>query len=260
MNTIISMLLLFTFNSLNKDTYYYIAQFILDHLNEIEKMSIGHLAIQCGTSVTTINKFCHLMGIRDYKSFKNLLINTRKGRMNQIHERYKNFDEKEMISQIKFLSGNHLNVEEFLENINKVVDDIHQAKCVHLFGAFFPLSLSLNFVEDMKIFNKSIYIHQTVFSKDECQYNKDDLMILITITGRILTQNGEYFSSIYSLPVKKVIITQNDVFKESYQFNNYIHLNASDDNEIENLIIIEILNLIKYKYYRKYINNNIYNL
>ena len=55
MNTVISTLLLFTYNTLNQDIYYSIAIYILDHLDEIETISINELSQNCHTSVPTIN-------------------------------------------------------------------------------------------------------------------------------------------------------------------------------------------------------------
>ena len=50
MNTIISVMLLYVFNSFHQDAYFFIAQYILEHINEIEKISIDKLAYECGTS------------------------------------------------------------------------------------------------------------------------------------------------------------------------------------------------------------------
>lgn len=256
MNTAISILLLFTYNSLNQDIYYTIAMYILDHLEEMETMSISDLAQNCHTSVPTINKFCRSMGIGTYKKMKNILISTRKGRLEQIDFRYGQLDVNEILRQMELLYQKEIDKIELLNQIDKVVDLIHDSETIYFIGAMYPLSLTLNFVEDMRIFNKAIYIEHTNYDTIDCDFGENSLLIFITITGRFLTMNRSAFSSLYEeLSSKKVIISQNESFSTFNGFDAFIKLFGNDDNEVENLIIIEILNLIKYKYYIKYINN-----
>ncbi|MEG0276177.1 MAG: hypothetical protein RR630_04030 [Coprobacillus sp.] len=255
MNTIISVLLLFTYNSLHKDIYYLISKYILEHLDEVENMSIGKLAVDCGTSTATINKFCNLIGVDSFKGFKSLLMNTRVGRLNQIKERYQQFNEEILFSQIQHLSQNVIEKEIFLNKIDELVKLIHNSQQIYLLGAIYPLALSLNFVEDMKIFKKDISLEQIGFMSSNNNYQKDDLILFITINGRIITHNRQGFLRLYESPAKKVVISQNRIFEDFHDLDDFIKLEDNNDNEVENIIIIEILNLIKYKYYTKYINN-----
>lgn len=253
MNTIISMLLLFTYNSLHQDIYYYLAKYILDHLGEIENISIGKLASDCGTSIATIKKFCHLFGVENYKEFKTLLIGTKSGRLNQIKSRYKYFHEKDIYSQIKYLSKSDSLDDEMEHHLDEIVDLIHHSKRIYLVGAVYPLAIGLNFAEDMLIFHKPVYFEHIGYNSEMHQFQEDDLIIFITITGRMLSHNRQVFLDIYNTPANKVVISQNSIFERFSQFHNFIRLEGNND-ENENLIIIEILNLIKYKYYKKYIN------
>ena len=231
MNTIISMLLLFVYNSLNKDVYYDIAVYILDHLDEMESISIENIAHNCHTSTITIKKFYNLLGIESFKKFKTLLNDTRVGRLEQIKFRYSQINEEEIFEQVKILSHNKLlRKEVFMSDIEKVVDFIYDAKRTYINGSIFPLALTLN------------------------DYNEDDLLFIITITGRYLMQNKQSFLKMYESSAKKVILTQNSIFQTFYVFDCMIPLYGSDDSETENLIVIEILNLIKYRYFMKYIN------
>ena len=62
-----------------------------------------------------------------------------------------------------------------------------------MIGAVYPLSLTLNFVEDMILFGKDFCFEQIGFKETKAHYQKDDLIFLITITGRIVTLNKPYF-------------------------------------------------------------------
>lgn len=255
MNTVISLLILFTFNSLNEDIYSEIAQYILKHLDKIESISAKDLAYSCHTSISTLNKFLDLIGIESFKKLKSLLSSTRKGRLEQIEYRYAHLNEDNIINSIELLSQNHINKEILKEDIEKLINYIYQSKNIYLFGAIFPLSLSLNFIEDMYIFGKPIYLKQMNFKNNVFHFNQDDLLIIMTITGRFLTQNRQSFLNIYQTSAKKVIISQNNSFS-SFHLDLFIKLFGEDDHENENLVLLEILNLVKYKYFVKYINNN----
>ncbi len=136
MNTVISTLLLFTYNTLNQDIYYSIAIYILDHLDEIETISINELSQNCHTSVPTINKFCHLMGIETFKKMKNILSSTRKGRLEQIEFRYMQFDAENILNQIELLYQKKINKTELLEQIKKIVDLIYESRSVYFVELF----------------------------------------------------------------------------------------------------------------------------
>lgn len=257
MNTVISMLLLFTYNSLNKDVYYYIAIYILDHLDDIENISIEKLAQDCHTSTVTIKKFCKLLGIDSFKKFKSLLFMTRKGRMEQIQFRYSQMDEEKLFNQIKYLSQKPVIKDQFIKIIDGITNLIHECNHIYITGATYPLALTLNFIEDMKIFNKKIYIKQLNYKYDDYDFKENDLILFITMTGRILSQNKQVFTKLYKTNTKKVIMTHNSVFQSFYCFDYLLFLQRNDDSEVDNLLIIEILNFIKYKYFMKYIKNNL---
>ena len=250
MNTIISVMLLYVFNSFHQDAYSFIAQYILEHINEIEKISIDKLAYECGTSTTTINKFCKQLGLDNYKHLKGMLINTKEGRIEQIKKRYRQFNSEQFYSRI----GLKDNIDDFNGCIERVVNLIYNARKIHMIGAVYPLSLTLNFVEDMILFGKDFCFEQIGFKETKAHYQKDDLIFLITITGRIVTLNKPYFLKLNNTKVKKVAISQNIMFDNIFNFDEFIQLINTHHNEIENSIVIEILNYIKFVYFNKYTN------
>ena len=83
-----------------------------------------------------------------------------------------------------------------------------------------------------------------------------DLIILVTVTGRILSQNKSYFLKLYRSPAKKAIMTQNEILHPFYLFEIYVPLFGEDDNENENLILLTVFQLIKYRYFMKMRNIN----
>lgn len=58
MNTVLSLIIMISQNTIRKDNMNFIASYIIDHLYEIDAMSIKTLAENCYTSTTSIIKFC----------------------------------------------------------------------------------------------------------------------------------------------------------------------------------------------------------
>ena len=251
MNTVISLLILFANNTLNEDSYYSVAKYILENLSQMENISANTLAKNCHTSITTVNNFCHKLGFESYKKLKTMLINTKNGRLEQIKYRYLQFDKDKILKQVERLYQKEFDIEKKKKNIDKIVSLIHDTDKIYCFGAVFPLALLVNFVEDMLIFNKVINLQQISYKNEYSDFDQDSLLIFITITGRFLTMNKQMFLTLNNNMAKKVIISQKTFFDH---FDVLLKLNGNEDDEVENLIILEIFNLIKYKYFMKYIN------
>lgn len=250
MNTIISVMLLYVFNSFHQDAYSSIAQYILENINDFEQISIDKLAYECGTSTTTITKFCKQIGLDNYKHLKGMLLNTKEGRIEQIKKRYQQFNIEQFYSRIGLKEG----IKDFDACIERVVDMIHDANRIYMVGAVYPLSITLNFVEDMILFNKKFSFEHIGFNDCSSFYQNDDLVFLITITGRIVTMNKAYFSKLNTSKVKKIAISQNMMFEHIFNFDEFIQLIDTHHSEIENSIVLEILNYIKFVYFNKYTN------
>lgn len=103
---------------------------------------------------------------------------------------------------------------------------------------------------------KRIYFKQIGFRAECEQLKTADLIILVTVTGRILSQNKSSFLKLYRSPAKKAIMTQNEILHTFYLFDTYVPLFGEDDNENENLILLTVFQLIKYRYFMKMRNIN----
>lgn len=250
MNTIVSVMLLYIFNTFHQDAYFSIAKYILEHINELDKISIDKLAYECATSTNTINKFCKQIGIDNYKQLKSMLVNTKDGRIRQIEKRYEQFNAEQFYLRIGLKDG----IEEFNACVDRVVDLIHNANKVYIVGAVYPLSLAINFAEDMILFGKDFCFEQIGFKENTTNYQENDLIFLITITGRVVTLNKPYFLRLTTSKAKKIVLSQNTMFGDIFNFDEFIQLIDTHHSEIENAIVIEIMNYIKFMYFNKYIN------
>ena len=78
--------------------------------------------------------------------------------------------------------------------------------------------------------------------------------LLITITGRYFMLNQAKSQIMQDAHAQFGIISQNISTKDKIKnVNSFIQLPGNDDSESLNLIILNILILIKFIYYRKYV-------
>ena len=254
MNTVISKLLVYVYNGYNKDVYYEMSIYILSHLSMIQKMTVSEFAQNCHTSLATIKKFCQILGYKDFNVMKKYLFSTIVIREKQIKDRYLTFDEEQIFKEIECICQTKIDREQWLKSIEKIVDDMYHAKVVYIVGANYPLFLSFNFIEDMLIFKKSCFIQNVDYQIENYFENCDAYGLLITITGRYFMLNQAKSQIMQDAHAQFGIISQNDSIKDKIKnVNSFIQLPGNDDSESLNLVILNILILIKFIYYRKYV-------
>lgn len=254
MNTVISRLLVYVYNSYNKDIYYEMSVFILSHLEIVKEMTVSEFTRHCHTSLATVKKFCQILGYKDFNMMKKYLFSTIEIRKKQIQERYLSYDENQIMSEIEFIGKNKVDREELKKCIEEIVDDIYEADIFSIIGANYPLFLAFNFIEDMLVFQKNCFIQNVDFRLENVFDNCKTYGLLITITGRYFMLNQKQSQIIQDSNAHFGIISQNKTIKDKIKnVNSFIQLPGHRDSESLNLIIMNILLLIKNKYYEKYI-------
>lgn len=254
MNTIVSKLLVYVYNGYNKDIYYEMSLFILSHLDSLKEMTASEFGHQCHTSLVTVKKFCQILGCKDFSMMKKYLFSTIEIRKKQIQERYSSYDENQIMSEIEFIAKNKIDREELKKSIEEIVDDIYEADVFSIIGANYPLFISFNFIEDMLVFQKNCLIQNVNYQLENIFDNCKTYGLLITVTGRYFMLNPKQSQIIQNSEAHFGIISQNKSIKDKIKnVNSFIHLPGYKDSESLNLIIINILLLIKNTYYEKYI-------
>lgn len=256
MNSTIGLLLIIHYNSLNQDTNYYIASYILKNLDSIENISISSLAKNCYTSVNSINKFCHMLGFKSFNDFKINLISRIKIRKKQLSHRLSTTTDKDILHNITLFAHTSFDIDEFKKSIDELVIKIHDAKEIKIIGAYYPVALSLNFQEDMIIMNKFIYSYQNNNNPSAISIHNDELLLIISITGSIFDYAPHYANYLYKQTNIAIISGKNHT-QEIKNNNCLVYIPIIDDNEDGNLLLVEVLRYIKYCYYYKYLNNSI---
>lgn len=254
MNTVISKLLVYMFNGYNKDIYYEMSLYILSHISLIKDMSLSDFAQKCHTSTTTVKKFCKIIGYKDFNVMKQYLFSTIEIRKKQIMERYHHYDINRKFDEIDLITHTSIDRNKWKESIEIIVDSIHKAQELFIVGANYPVFLSFNLIEDMIVFGKNCYIQNVDQQVQDYYSNEDAYGLLITITGRsyMLNQNNAHMLS--DAKAQFGIISQNLVIKDKIRnVNTFIQLPGKDDDESLNMVIMNIMMMIKFRYFEKYI-------
>ena len=87
MNGVLSLIFMLSLNLLDTNVTYCIANYIIDHVKDIEDKNIREISKDSYTSTTSIIKFCHLLGFNSYNEFKSSFVFTYKDRLRQLHRK-----------------------------------------------------------------------------------------------------------------------------------------------------------------------------
>lgn len=253
MNTVISRLLVYVYNCYNRDIYYEMSLYILSNLSIIDDMTASEFAKNCHTSLSTVKKFCKILGYKDFNVMKQYLFSTIDIRKKQIEQRYKEFNIDNLLNEIEIIGKEKIDKNQYLIALESIVDEIYKAKNVYIIAANYPLFLSFNFIEDFLIFNKSCYIQNVDLPLHENFKEESTFGLLISATGRYFMLNKIKSESILDVNSKIALISQNVSMKDKVtNLKTFIDLPGKQDSESLNLIILNILILIKFIYYQKY--------
>lgn len=164
MNTVLSLIIMIKQNSLKKDIDWIISQYIIEHIQKLQDITITKIADSCFTSSTTVIRFYKSLGFNNFRAFKSNLLTGVKTREIQIREKYGEIDNSHYVNVLKAMSLVSFDEKSLIDSINKCVDYIHENKVIHIYGAVFPLAITTSFIEDMALMGISIEVYQINFT------------------------------------------------------------------------------------------------
>lgn len=241
MNTVLSLIIMIRLNSLKKDNNYLIADYIINHLDEMAHKSIKQLSEDCFVSTTSILKFCKLLGINTYSEFKNMLLSTIKTRRIQLLEKNKNLDSKELLKHIASFSNDVINLEKLEKEIYQVVLQIKKYKTIYIYGATFPLALTSSFIEDMVLLGIHVNTHQDNYETEKIE-EYSGVHIVITLSGRYMEVNKNNYIQITSMSYPSVLITRKIENKGNVDY--CIHLPQTISSQYDEIILLLLFDYI----------------
>lgn len=246
MNTVLSLVILLSQNTLKRDNTYIISKYIIEHINEMKDKSIKQFSEECFTSTTSIIKYCQLLGFESYSAFKRQLLSTFETRKLQLIEKHNLLKIDDLLKQVQSLSSQEIDRDVLLDKIDQVVEMIIENKIVHFYGAVFPLQLTLSFIEDMLVMGIPSFVHQIPYGDYELEH-QEGIHIIITLSGRYIQTNKNEYKQICSLNNNTVLISQETEYIGNVLIN--IPLPKTDSSDYSELIFLLILDIIKLKIY-----------
>lgn len=249
MNTVLSLIIMLSQNTLKNDTTKIISHYIISHINDLKDMTIKQMAEGCYTSTTSIIKFYEMLGFNSYIHFTKNLLSGIKTRNLQLIEKYNKIELNQLYKDFETLSVEKVDKEVFLNSIAKSVECIYENKEIHFYGATFPLALTLSFIEDMSIMGISSHIHQMYYG-DDFSNNQDGLHIIITLTGRFTKHHKSVYKNLCKKDNKVILISQDISYTNDLLMN--IKIPKTKNYDYNELVLLIILDMIKVNYYKNY--------
>lgn len=246
MNTVLSLIIMMSQNTLKTDINYTIATYILNHICEMEFKSIKHLSEECYTSTTSINRFCQALGFEGYSDFKGQLISNFKTRKIQLDDKQKRINQYELFEKMQLLSEEKMDYDSYIKYIDSIVEMIKEKKKIVFYGAVFPLALTQSFIEDMAVMgvivvNKQISRGLNTFEK------QDGVHIILTFSGRYLETKKNEYKELCHMNYPTVLISKEKEYIGDVTIN--IPMPETKSSDYDDIILLLLLDGIKLKYH-----------
>ncbi|UUX34912.1 MurR/RpiR family transcriptional regulator [Fundicoccus culcitae] len=230
-------------NSYQKDsTTYLLSQFFQEHIHEIPYLTIGEIAQRTHISKSQISKYVRHLDYKDYIDFKDACMNyiTSLERRQNPFERHDSFEvnaeifNKEFFNQINY-SMTHIDN----KNINRLIQQINQAKTVYLYGQGDARFLCYQIQTELQILNKHAIVSDSDFNLN---YNiaPDDLFILLSINGNTFKYNHNIVRRLDAVTAQRWLVTS----KDRLNFNGNQLIFPVEDNRYSEYLFKYMIDLL----------------
>lgn len=225
-----------------KDTYYEIINYVLTHINIINKMPIAKIAEETYVSESTITRFVRKFGYKDFNSFKT-----------SIYEKYHNDLNSSFRMRNEQLFTLEKKPETFLKDygdaiceaiqdtvntfdylkIDLLIDDIMYHDCA-IFAYNQPLTHAKEIQNDFIIKNKLIQVGETYDKQLQIAstLNKNSIAIILSNYGNYFNEHQEIVNTLIKNKVPIILVTLNYSSPKLFNFKTVIHLSSKSFSEV----------------------------
>lgn len=155
-----------------------IANYLLNHLNDVKSLGIKDIADECHVAVSSISRFCKEIGLRDFNELREMIASTHLS----FNSSYENINQyTSAICHRLNMLAEHLN----LHQIHQLCVDLKQYENVAIFGLLKAGAVCLNLQTDLLMLGKRTYT--TISYKQQIEYIKQatnkHLILIFSYTG-----------------------------------------------------------------------------
>lgn len=248
------------------DVYWSAAKKILENINKIPDSTIVDVAEFCYVSIATISRLCRKLNYESFADFK-MDVTMNLNYFNQDAERMQ-FDHqlpaKDQLYKGKEVFKNHFdnvvnNLKATYENIQyedleKMVDKMHDARKICFSGNFFAQSVSMQLQIELSYLQKDCMGLYPISQQIEIieQLTKDDILIISSISGGFIKDNPDIMRLVSRSPAYKIVITQLDTFPYVEYMDMLVNVGTDHHSLIGKFSITYIFEILEAIYHLKY--------
>lgn len=164
---------------------YCIAQYILTHVDDLDRVSLGQLAAQCGVSKSSVSRFCRKIGLEDYLDLQLMCRNYRYDPKSKFHFPH------EGVGTEAFIDAGIANLTQLKnaliqEDIQAIVRDIHDFPQVAAMGLMQSGNIAFSLQHDLFACKRFIDCTQSIVLQREYlqQATAETLLLVFSARGR----------------------------------------------------------------------------
>lgn len=194
MPSIIHLLLDFINSESQNSVNCLIAKYLLSHINDMEKLSVSRIAMECNVSKATVSRFCKKIGLHDFYEFKFMYHNNKSDTLTKYCP---------LVINIEDYTDNYIStiiqsLTNFKQNINKqellnIAHDIMKYDKVGIFGHLQSGKIATSLQTLLFSNNKLVYSATAFQDQKEYILNSTDKDLII-----IFSTSGRYFDRMFS--------------------------------------------------------------
>lgn len=226
-------------------TYSRIIIYLFNHLNEIRTLTITEIAERCFVSPATLTRFCRHFGISSFASLRESLIvlGTMKKhsglRMKEQELTELKDDPKSYLasygSEIITAVNDVLETID-IEQVDRILADIHQAGEVILIGYSATLELAKDLQTSFLLSQKLVFVGETEDTQQAFveELSEKSIVIVISSYGSLLNRSSELMRKISDSPAKSILLTQHTQNTLTNQFDLSVNVTTTNYVRIGN--------------------------
>lgn len=243
----------------------HIAEVMLEHVNEIDRLSIEKVAELCSVSKSKLSKFVKQMGFDDYKEFRDLVKNEK------YRSGYYGYEDKLPMGRYiakegwdEYMKILHDDLDRFTERLDmyavrRLATALYQHKEVAAFGSVYSQTAAIDFMYRMAEEGKYIRTYTYDIAQEEYLKNmdKDTLVIIFSNSGQYLYGDGMRLNGYFKTYLKKTkgeiaLITSNREaamdpivkYPVLYTFSTHVHSHMLMERLAMEIILSEYKKLV----------------
>ncbi|WP_296876174.1 MurR/RpiR family transcriptional regulator [Thomasclavelia sp.] len=218
-----------------------IANYLIDHKEEVADMKLVDLADATYTSTATISRFCKKLGEKDYNSFRMNFMKSVLFEYQSDVDFNRPFKDKDSLEEISLgISNLYKDTVEATRNLldfeqfNQIVEELYNAKTIDVYAKDTSYLSASMFEHRMITINQSINLNSLYDQERRLLYmNKDSIAIIVSYSG----ESESIYEVIKHLKEKKIKIIAVTSINDSYLRKNatYCLTMCSKENVISKI-------------------------